>query len=79
MNGNVIKARAARLREAGGAQQVDRHLAAQIGKSHRILMENPRMGRTEQFAEVRFDSDQPEGGQIVDACVKGILDGQLTV
>ena len=77
VNGNVIKARAARLREAG-AQQVDRHLAAQVGKTHRVLMENPRMGRTEQFAEVRFDSDQPEG-QIVNACVKGILDGQLTV
>jgi len=77
VNGNVIKARAARLREAG-AQQVDRHLAAQIGKTHRVLMENPRMGRTEQFAEVRFETDQPEG-HIVDACVKGILDGQLTV
>ncbi|WP_300516010.1 tRNA (N(6)-L-threonylcarbamoyladenosine(37)-C(2))-methylthiotransferase MtaB [Aliiroseovarius sp.] len=77
VDGNVIKARAARLREAG-ARQVERHLAAQIGRTHRILMENPRMGRTEQFAEVRFGSDQIEA-QIVTARVTGILDGQLTV
>ena len=29
-------------------------------------MEGPRMGRTEQFAEVRFATDQPEG-QIITA------------
>jgi threonylcarbamoyladenosine tRNA methylthiotransferase MtaB len=31
-------------------------------------MEGPRMGRTEQFAEVRFDTDQPEG-QIISAVI----------
>ncbi len=60
VNGNIIKARAAALRKAGQAQ-VAKHLAAQIGQTHNVLMENPRMGRTEQFAEVIFDRDQPEG------------------
>jgi len=59
VNGKDIKARAARLRAAGDTA-VAHHLAQQIGKTHRVLMENPRMGRTEQFTEVAFDTDQPE-------------------
>ena len=74
VNGKVIKQRAARLREAGDAQ-VRKHLASQIGKTHRILMENPHMGRTEQFTEVTFATPQPEG-QIVTARITG-LDGQM--
>ena len=35
-----------------------------------ILIESPRMGRTEHFTEVDFTNDQPEG-QIVTAQVKG--------
>ena len=75
VNGKTIKDRAARLRAAGEAQ-VAKHLSAQIGKSHRILMENPHMGRTEQFAEVTFDTPQPEG-QIVHAPVTGHTATQL--
>ena len=60
---------AARLRAAGDAQ-VTRHLTAQVGKTHHILMENPRMGRTEQFTEVHFSADQPEGA-IVDTVISG--------
>lgn len=63
-HGGVIRDRAARLR-AAGADAVERHLAAQPGQAHRVLMENPRMGRTEQFAEVHFEADQPVG-QIVE-------------
>lgn len=75
VNGRKIKDRAARLR-ATGQTQVSRHLAAQQGKTHHILMENPRMGRTEQFTEVAFDTDQPEG-QIVTAQITGATDQQL--
>ena len=60
VNGAVIKKRAARLRKAGDAQ-VQRHLAAQTGVTHQVLMENPHMGRTAQFAEVRFEAPQVEG------------------
>ena len=75
--GATIKSRAARLRAAGEAQ-VTRHLEAQIGRTHSILMETPRMGRTEQFAEVAFDADQPEG-RIVQAAVTGHQGAQLRV
>ncbi len=67
--GPDIKARAARLRAAGEAA-VARHLAGQRGRTHRVLLEAPRMGRTEQFAEVAFAADQPEGA-IVTAVVSG--------
>ena len=65
VDGAVIRDRAARLRAAGEAA-VARHLSAQVGRDHAVLMESPRMGRTTQFAEVRFRSDQPVG-QVVAA------------
>jgi threonylcarbamoyladenosine tRNA methylthiotransferase MtaB len=74
--GPAIKDRAARLRAAGAAQ-VAAHLAGQVGRAHLILMENPRMGRTEQFTEVSFATDHPEG-QIVTATITGIAGEQLT-
>ena len=67
--GATIKSRAATLRAAGDAA-LGRHLVAQIGQTHRILTESPRMGRTEQFTEVFFGADQPEG-QIVTEKVIG--------
>jgi threonylcarbamoyladenosine tRNA methylthiotransferase MtaB len=74
--GQDIKRRAAALR-AAGAQQVRQHLAAQRGTTHRILMESPRMGRTEQFAEVTLSADQPEG-EIITAQITGMLGETLT-
>ena len=68
VRGPAIKDRAARLRAAGDAA-VQAHLTAQIGQTHHILMESPRMGRTAQFAEVHFDTDQPES-HIVTATIK---------
>jgi threonylcarbamoyladenosine tRNA methylthiotransferase MtaB len=76
VNGTVIKTRAAQLRAAGD-KQVQRHLQAQIGKTHRILMENPTMGRTEQFTEVTFAQPQTEG-QIVTTAILGQSGNQLT-
>ena len=75
VNGNDIKARAARLR-AVGAAQVNRHLEAQLGKTHHILMESEHMGRTEQFTEVNFERAQPEG-QIVTTAILGNNKTQL--
>ena len=60
VNGQDIKSRAARLRTAGEIQ-VTLHLNAQVGQSHDVLMENPTMGRTQQFAEVMFTEPQTEG------------------
>ncbi|MEO0547698.1 MAG: tRNA (N(6)-L-threonylcarbamoyladenosine(37)-C(2))-methylthiotransferase MtaB [Pseudomonadota bacterium] len=75
VDGSTIKARAARLRAAGSAA-VEQHLLGQVGRTHRVLMESPRMGRTAQFAEVRFDVDQPEGA-IVDAVISGQAEHHL--
>ena len=60
VNGRDIKDRAARLRAAGEAK-VLQHLKAQVGHMHNVLLENPNMGRTQQFAEVIFGKPQPEG------------------
>ena len=76
VNGAIIKTRAAQLR-AEGAKQVAKHLNSQIGQSHNILMENARMGRTEQFTEVVFQTDQPEG-RIIKAQISGQNGKQLT-
>jgi threonylcarbamoyladenosine tRNA methylthiotransferase MtaB len=74
--GAAIKDRAARLRAAGAAA-VAAHLAAQVGRDHAVLMETPRMGRTEQFAEVDFPTDHPVG-QIVTARITSTQGDRLT-
>jgi threonylcarbamoyladenosine tRNA methylthiotransferase MtaB len=75
VNGKVIKDRAARLR-ASGVIQVERHLQAQIGKTHSVLMENQHMGRTEQFTEVQFDTPHTEG-QIYHTQITGVSQHKL--
>ena len=75
VHGTKIRERAQRLRKAG-EQAVAAHLAAQLGQFHPVLMENPRMGRTPQFAEVDFDTDQPEGA-IVSARITGAAASRL--
>jgi threonylcarbamoyladenosine tRNA methylthiotransferase MtaB len=70
VDGAAIKVRAAHLR-AAGETAMQRHLSAPVGKAHRVLMESPLMGRTEQFAEVAFSDPRPEG-QIVDATILGV-------
>jgi threonylcarbamoyladenosine tRNA methylthiotransferase MtaB len=77
VDGAAIKARSARLRAAGDAR-VEAHLAAQVGQIHHILMENPRMGRTEQFTEVAFPEDQATG-RLVSARISGHDRRQLIV
>jgi len=74
--GPTIKARAATLRAVGDTA-LARHLNAQVGQTHRILTESPRMGRTEQFTEVAFATDQAEG-TIVFATITGHQGHSLT-
>lgn len=70
------KSRAAELR-AAGERAAASHLTAQIGRRHKVLMEAPRRGRTEQFAEVSFSADHPVG-EIVDARIVA-ADGTLLI
>ena len=76
LRGPDIRDRAARLRAAGDAR-LSLHLAGQAGQTHSVLMESPRLGRTEQFAEVVVESDQPEG-RIILADITGTTGHQLT-
>ncbi|MEO6298793.1 MAG: tRNA (N(6)-L-threonylcarbamoyladenosine(37)-C(2))-methylthiotransferase MtaB [Paracoccaceae bacterium] len=75
VRGPDIKSRAARLRAMGDAALAT-HLAAQVGQTHTVLVENARLGRTEQFTEVTFDTDQPEG-QIARVHISGFANGRL--
>jgi threonylcarbamoyladenosine tRNA methylthiotransferase MtaB len=75
LQGPVIKERAARLRAAGDAA-LARHLQAQVGQRHQVLMEGPRLGRTGQFTEVAFAADLPEG-QILETLILGHAGGKL--
>lgn len=65
----VIRERAARLRAEGEAA-LTRHLAAEVGRTRRVLTESARMGRTETFTEVVFATDHPEG-RIIEASIRG--------
>jgi threonylcarbamoyladenosine tRNA methylthiotransferase MtaB len=77
VEGGVIKTRAAELRRAGEARRTA-YLASRIGQRERVLVERSDMGRTEGFAEVRFDTPQIQG-DIVDVTISGVEDERLTV
>jgi threonylcarbamoyladenosine tRNA methylthiotransferase MtaB len=70
--GPAIRERAARLR-ALGEERVRSYLAAQVGREQAVLVENPSLGRTPHFAEVRFTRPQV-AGSVVAARITG-LDG----
>ncbi len=69
----VIKARAKHLREAGDAA-VRAHLAAQTGKSFRVLTERGGIARTEDFTRVRVGNVPTS--QMIDVVIAG-NDGKL--
>ena len=55
-----VRERAARLRAAGEAA-LARHLAAQVGREVRGLVERPGLARAEDFSEIAFDGAAPTG------------------
>ncbi len=63
------KERAARLRALGDARAAS-WAAARAGTSERVLVERPRTGRAETFAEVRLATDH-RPGEIVEVTIKG--------
>jgi threonylcarbamoyladenosine tRNA methylthiotransferase MtaB len=66
---HLVKERAAQLR-AKGEQRLDQFLASEIGTTRQVLVETEAMGRTEHFAQVRFQSRMAPGA-IVTAQVTG--------
>jgi threonylcarbamoyladenosine tRNA methylthiotransferase MtaB len=71
--GDVVRARAARLRAAGAAA-LARHLDGEVGTRRRVLTERGDTGRTEAFSLVRFVEPVPPG-EIREVTVNG-HDGQ---
>ncbi|WP_019904445.1 tRNA (N(6)-L-threonylcarbamoyladenosine(37)-C(2))-methylthiotransferase MtaB [Methylobacterium sp. 77] len=67
--GDVIRERAARLREVG-AEALSRHLDAQIGRTHSVLTERGGMARTEDFTLVRLGHEAPPG-ELRDVAIAG--------
>jgi threonylcarbamoyladenosine tRNA methylthiotransferase MtaB len=77
VEGAVVKRRAALLR-AKGAERLKAFLAPQVGTSHEVLVETPKLGRTPQFALARF-GQQMTPGAVVRAVVTAANDDALQV
>ncbi|MGH6910695.1 MAG: tRNA (N(6)-L-threonylcarbamoyladenosine(37)-C(2))-methylthiotransferase MtaB [Phenylobacterium sp.] len=69
VKGDIVKARAARLRAAGDAALV-RHLERQVGRTLAGLVERPGLARAEDFTEIAFTGEATVGG-VVDLIVTG--------
>jgi len=68
--GDIAKARAQRLRAAGG-EVLDRFKAARLGQQARVLVEKPGFGHDEHYVPVTLDgSAQP--GEIVAVTLEGV-------
>ena len=66
---HIIKERAALLRQKG-EQRLDQFLSREVGTTRQVLIETEAMGRTEHFAQVKFQSRMAPGA-IVTAQVTG--------
>ncbi|KQP80228.1 tRNA (N(6)-L-threonylcarbamoyladenosine(37)-C(2))-methylthiotransferase MtaB [Methylobacterium sp. Leaf117] len=73
---DIVRERAARLREAGAAALAV-HLASEVGRTHRVLTERGGIARTEGFTPVRLSSDTP-AGRFLDVTITG-HDGRVLI
>jgi threonylcarbamoyladenosine tRNA methylthiotransferase MtaB len=73
----TVKARAARLREKG-EQAYRAHLDRMIGRTERVLVEKPGVGRTENFTLARLPDTFGVAGAIVEAHITG-TDGERLI
>lgn len=64
----IRKERAAKLR-AAGEKQLAKYLQSRVGKMETLVMEKPRLGRSEGFAMVEVDRDS-EVGSVVEVQVR---------
>jgi threonylcarbamoyladenosine tRNA methylthiotransferase MtaB len=76
VNGNAIKQRAKRLREAGEAA-LQRRLASELGATRQVLIESTTQGRTEHFLPVAISGDAP--GAVRALAITGNDGARLTV
>ena len=79
LKGDVIRARAARLR-AKGNERLGQFLAGLEGAELELLMERGQVGRAENFAEVRVEGPYQPGAVIrarIDQRADGLLEGKV--
>ena len=76
VRGDVIKARAGRLRATGEAA-LRRRLAAEVGSLRQVLIESAKQGRTEHFMPVAIAGETP--GAVRTLVMKGDDGARLTV
>jgi threonylcarbamoyladenosine tRNA methylthiotransferase MtaB len=65
---DVVKARAATLREKGG-QRLHQHLDAQVGRTLTLLAERGGIGRAEDFTPVKIVGAEP--GRMISVTISG--------
>ncbi|GJE54503.1 MULTISPECIES: tRNA (N(6)-L-threonylcarbamoyladenosine(37)-C(2))-methylthiotransferase MtaB [Methylobacterium] len=78
--GDVVRERAARLREAGASALIH-HLDGEVGQTRCILVERGGIGRTETFTAVRLDDDlgtRLSPGDLADVAIGGHDGRRLT-
>jgi len=63
VKGDTVRARAARLREAGTAA-LAKSLAGRVGSIAQVLIERDGVGRTEHYAPVRFVGAHASGSVV---------------
>jgi threonylcarbamoyladenosine tRNA methylthiotransferase MtaB len=73
--GNIVKERAARLRQKGRLG-LAAYLERQVGRHTEVLVEQPGFGRTASFAEIEIapkltEASAPAAGALVNVCVTG--------
>ena len=73
--GDVVKARAARLRAKGEAA-LGAFLAGRVGSNAEVLVEKPGLGRSEHYAEVALDPSAPAGA-LIHTRIVGVEGGRL--
>ena len=76
VNGNVIKARAKTLRDAGDAVKAA-HLKSRIGQTDEALFEETGLGRLPDFSLIQVDNP-PAAGSLADVSITGADSQRLT-
>ncbi len=73
--GDVIKRRAALLREAGEVE-LRKYLNTQIGKKLKVIIEKNGFGKSDNFLDVKL-ANQGDVGEIVEVKILGVEDNYL--
>lgn len=72
----VRKERAAKLRELG-EELLDKHLNSKVGKKVKVLVENDKIGRAEDFTTADISQNGLAVGDIVDMAVREVVSGKM--